>query len=198
MWSLTLCHKYFDCLLSMIVAFSIISFSFIWQYDMYSLDNVANYQVKSKVSWTLETEVKPVPPCWRKVKERKKIRAHVCEQMLVILGDDITEIRWDQHTTLGIARSHKCTCANRKPWLTLRNASSDPFSMYSVIIITGLPSERKREAGNERQIIVKVNDAHHSLSHTVWVGWWWWGGGLEGMSVCLCEQVSVGPSISVP
>lgn len=58
MWSLTLCHKYFDCLLSMIVAFSIISFSFIWQYDMYSLDNAANYQVKSKVSWTLETEVK--------------------------------------------------------------------------------------------------------------------------------------------
>lgn len=41
----------------------------------------------------------------------------------------------------------------REQRLTLRNASSDPFSMYSVIIITGLPGGREGEKegkGSER------------------------------------------------
>lgn len=39
---------------------------------------------------------------------------------------------------------------------------------------------------------MEVNDAHHSPTQRGG------GGGLEGMCVCLCESVSVRPSISVP
>lgn len=45
-------------------------------------------------------------------------------------------------------------CKREQETLTFRNVSSDPFSMYSVIIITGLPidlekEEEEKNAGSE-------------------------------------------------
>lgn len=40
-------------------------------------------------------------------------------------------------------------CDGEQEKLTFKNVSNDPFSMYSVIIITGLPIEMEGEAGEK-------------------------------------------------
>lgn len=71
-----------------------------------------------------------------------------CELAVVFLGEDVGEINdiftvpqvWKKWQKLG-------RCALSNAVLTLRKASKEPFSMYSMTIITGFPGEEKKNKG---------------------------------------------------